>query len=76
MSNRGKRFIRREVDWPNRFRCSPLPFQTGDKVAIANGTTGIITAVGKTGLHHNVYRVGRKSYWYAFQLKLLARPRR
>ena len=71
----GKRFVRLEVDWDKRFRCSPLPFQTGDKVHTPKGD-GWITAVGMTGLHSVVYRVGKKSYWYGFQLDLLARPRR
>jgi hypothetical protein len=73
MSNKGKNFVRFEVNWPNRFKVKPLPFQRGDKVKTPNGI-GFIEAVGRSGLHSNLYRVGRKQYWYGGQLKLLYRP--
>jgi hypothetical protein len=66
-----KNYIRFEFDWDKRFRCSALPFQKGDKVQTPTGQRGLVAAVGITGMHQIMYRVGRKSYWYGFQLDLI-----
>ena len=72
---KGTKYIRIQVDWPNRFKNKPLPFQTGDKVETLSGVVGTITAVGMGGLHNVVYRVGKRTYWFGFQLRLLGRPK-
>lgn len=72
---KGTNYIRMQVDWPNRFKNKLLPFQTGDKVETLSGITGTITAVGMSGLHSVVYRVGKRTYWFSFQLRLLCRTK-
>jgi hypothetical protein len=51
------------------FKCVPTKFQRGDIVLTPTGRRDMVTAVGmKRGTP--VFRVGRCTYWHAWQLKL------
>jgi hypothetical protein len=51
-----------------------LPFQRGDVVLTPNGEHGMVTAVGLM-CETPVYRVGKRAYWFRWQLKLRSRPK-
>jgi hypothetical protein len=57
----------------DKIRCVPTKFQRGDIVLTPTGRD-IVTAVGMQN-GTPVFRVGRSTYWHAWQLKLQGRPK-
>jgi hypothetical protein len=52
--------------------CIPFKFSVGDKVRTIRGKIGRITAIGgfyaEDRFISPVFRVGKKSYWYEWQI--------
>lgn len=58
----------------DKLTCKPAKFQRGDIVLTPKGVRDTVTAVGvQCGVA--VFRVGRSTYWHAWQLRLQARPK-
>jgi len=53
--------------------CKPFKFQVGDKVKTFSGKVGRVTAIGGFYIDGKfsspVFRVGKKTYWYEWQLR-------